>query len=102
MGVGGGRASEAIHHPVQRLADARVLVADLQRGRQKPQISREAEQCACSPCQLFGRLQLLRGGAAEAERRRGGAAEVEGKWQAQAVCIRQGLAAMRQGFSKLV
>ena len=50
----GGRASEAIHHPVQRLADARVLVADLQRGRQKPQISREAEQCACSPCQLFG------------------------------------------------
>ena len=53
-GGGGGRASEAIHHPVQRLADARVLVADLQRGRQKPQISREAEQCACSPCQLFG------------------------------------------------
>ena len=51
---GGGRVIEEVHHPVQRLADARVLVADLQRGRQKPQISREAEQCACSPCQLFG------------------------------------------------
>ena len=55
---------------------------------------------------LLGRLQLLVDGAAETERRRGGAVEVETraarKRQAQAVYIRHCRAAMCHGFGKIV
>ena len=116
-----GEASEDVHHLVQRLADARLLVADLQPGRRRPQKSKEAERAALvgyirrqlsftavqqQSKLLLDRLQLLGDGVAEAERRRGWAEEVERRAarerQAQAVCIRQGRALMRHGFGKLL
>ena len=116
-----GEASEDVHHLVQRLADGRLLVADLQPGRRRPQRSKEAEraalvgqirrQLAFKAVQqqsklLLDRLQLLGDGATEAERRRGWAEEVERiaarERQAQAVCLRQGRALMRHGFGKLM
>ena len=87
-----GEASEDVHHLVQRLADGRLLVADLQPGRRRPQRSKEAEraalvgqirrQLAFKAVQqqtklLLDRLQLLGDGATDAERRRGWAEEVE-------------------------
>ena len=116
-----GEASEDVHHLVQRLADARLLVADLQPGRRKPQQSREAERAALvghirrqlsftavqqQSKLLLDRLQLLGDGATEAERRRSWAEEVERRAarerQAQAVCLRQGRALIRHGFGKLL
>ena len=116
-----GEASEDVHHLVQRLADGRLLVADLQPGRRRPQRSKEAEraalvgqirrQLAFKAVQqqtklLLDRLQLLGDGATDAERRRGWAEEVERiaarERQAQAVCLRQGRAVMRHGFGKLM
>ena len=119
--MGPPEASEDVHHLVQRLADGRLLVADLQPGRRRPQKSREAEraalvgqirrQLAFKAVQqqsklLLDRLQLLGDGAVEAERRRGWAVEVERmaarERQAQAVCLRQGRALIRHGFGKLL
>ena len=105
---------------VQRVAVARLEIANLQpEGRQVVK-SREAElsglvsfvrrQLSFTAAQqqaklLLDRLQLLGPGAAEAAARRDQAVRIEAgarrERQAQAVCVRQGASIMRRGHGLL-
>ena len=87
-----GEASEGVHHLVERLAEARLDLAETQPHQRGPTRSRSAEKaglvayvrrslslaCVREQAQvLLGRLRLLGDGAGEAARRRARAAQLE-------------------------
>ena len=113
-------ASEEVHELVQRVAVARLEIANLQPEHRQVVKSREAElsglvsfvrrQLSFTAAQqqaklLLDRLQLLGPGAAEAAARRDQAVRIEAgarrERQAQAVCVRQGASIMRRGHGLL-
>ena len=113
-------ASEPVHSMVQRVAEARLEVADLQpgvRGAPKPRAAQLAglvghvrRKLSISAVQqtsrlLLDRLQLLGEGAAEAAARRDKAVMLEAvaarERRAQDVCARQGRGIVRRGFGLL-
>ena len=115
-----GEASQECHAWVQRIAAARVEVADMQPGRQRLAKSDVAQlasnvgfvrrSLSFTVVQqqaklLLGRLCLLGDGAAEAQRRRQRAEAAEAvaarERRAQAVCLRQGRDIRRHGFGLL-
>ena len=115
-----GECSLEVHSWVQKIANARLEVADTQPGRQGPVKAKAAQlaglvgfvrrQLAFTAVQqhsrlLLSRLRLLGDGAAEAGRRRERAevAEVAASRErrAQAVCLRQGRDIRRHGFGLL-
>ena len=115
-----GEASQECHSWVQKIATARVEVADMQPGRQGL-VKSTAAQLASSvgflrrslsftvvqqqARLLLGRLRLLGDGAAEAARRRQQAEAAEAvavrERRAQAACLRQGRDIRRHGFGLL-
>ena len=113
-------ASEPVHSMVQRVAEARLEVADLQpgvRGAPKPRAAQLAglvghvrRKLSISAVQqtsrlLLDRLQLLGEGAAEAAARRDKAVMLEAvaarERRAQDACARQGRGIVRRGFGLL-
>ena len=113
-------ASEPVHSMVQRVAEARLEVADLQpgvRGAPKPRaaqlaglvghVRRKLSICAVQQTSrlLLDRLQLLGEGAAEAAARRDKAVMLEAvaarERRAQDACARQGRGIVRRGFGLL-
>jgi len=115
-----GEASQECHAWVQRIATARLEVADMQPGRQGPPKSRTAllagfvgyvrRSLSYTVVQqqarlVLGRLRLLGDGAPEAGRRREWAVLAEAtasrERRAQAVCLRQGRDIRRHGFGLL-
>ena len=107
-------ASEEVHELVQRVAVARLEIANLQPEHRQVVKSREAElsglvsfvrrQLSFTAAQqqaklLLDRLQLLGPGAAEAAARRDQAVRIEAG--ARAVCVRQGASIMRRGHGLL-
>ena len=109
-------ASEPVHSMVQRVAEARLEVADLQpgvRGAPKPRAAQLAglvghvrRKLSISAVQqtsrlLLDRLQLLGEGAAEAAARRDKAVMLEAvaarERRAQDACARQGRGIVRRG-----
>ena len=103
-----GEVSEEVHHLVQRLATARLEVADTQPSQRRPFRSRAAEKASLVAYVrrtlsvtavreqarfLLDRLQLLGDDAAEADWRRARAEELEvaaaRERQAQAIAFRQ-------------
>ena len=115
-----GEASTAVHGLVQRLAEARVEVADTQPAYQQQGRSRTAEKAGLVAYVrrslsvtvvreqsrfLLSRLRLLGDGTAEAARRRERAERLEAaaglERRAQAVSMRQGRDIMRHGFGLL-
>jgi len=114
------KASEDFHELIQRVAVARLDIANLQPEHRQVVKSREAElsglvsfvrrQFSFTVAQqqaklLLDHLQLLGPGAAEAAARRDQAVRIEAgarrEREAQAVCIRQGANIMRQGHGLL-
>ena len=115
-----GEASEGVHHLVERLAEARLEIAETQPHQRGLLRSRAAEKAGlvayvrrtlsqvCVKEQarlLLGRLRLLGDGAGEAARRRARAAQLEvevvRERQAQAVGFLQGRSIRRLGFGRL-
>ena len=115
-----GEASTAVHSLVQRLADARVDMADTQPAYHRQGRSRAAEKAGLvayvrrslsvtavreQSRLLLSRLRLLGDGTAEAARRRERAEVLEAaagrERRAQAVSMRQGRDIMRHGFGLL-
>ena len=115
-----GEASTEVHELVQRVAEARLEVADLQPEPQGIPMSRAAQLAGlvgyvrrrlsfCAVQQqarlLLDRLQLLGEGADRAAGRRDRAVLLEAaaarERRAQLVCLRQGTAVMRRGFGML-
>ena len=115
-----GEASTAVHGLVQRIAEARVEVADTQPAYQQQGRSRTAEKAGMVAYVrrslsvtvvreqsrfLLSRLRLLGDGTAEAARRRERAERLEAaaglERRAQAVSMRQGRDIMRHGFGLL-
>ena len=115
-----GEASTAVHHLVDRLAEARLDVAETQAHHRGPVRSRAAEKAGlvaqvrrtlsltCVRQQarlLLDRLRLLGDGAAEAGRRRARAEQLEAaalrERQAQSIAFLQGRSLRRQGFGRL-
>ena len=115
-----GEASEGVHHLVERLAEARLEIAETQPHQRGLLRSRAAEKAGlvayvrrtlslvCVKEQarlLLGRLRLLGDGAGEAARRRKRAAQLEvevvRERQAQAVGFLQGRSIRRLGFGRL-
>ena len=115
-----GEASQECHTWVQKIAAARLEVADQQPGRQGPPKSDKAlmagyvgfvrRSLSFTVVQqqarlVLGRLQLLGDGATEAARRRERAVQAEvtagRERRAQAVCLRQGRDIRRHGFGLL-
>ena len=109
-----------MHELVQRVAEARLEVADLQPEPQGIPMSRAAQLAGlvgyvrrrlsfCAVQQqarlLLDRLQLLGEGAERAAGRRDRAVQLEAaaarERRAQLVCLRQGTAVMRRGFGML-
>ena len=115
-----GEASQECHTWVQKIAAARLEVADQQPGRQGPPKSDKALMAGYvgfvrrslsfivvqqQARLVLGRLQLLGDGATEAARRRERAVQAEvtagRERRAQAVCLRQGRDIRRHGFGLL-
>ena len=115
-----GEASEGVHHLVERLAEARLDLAETQPHQRGPTRSRSAEKaglvayvrrslslaCVREQAQLLlGRLRLLGDGAGEAARRRARAAQLEveaaRERQAQTIGFLQGRSIRRLGFGML-
>ena len=115
-----GEASTAVHSLVQRVAEARVDMADTQPAYQRQGRSRAAEKAgfvahvrhslSVSVVReqarfLLNRLRLLGDGTAEAARRRERAERLEAaavrERRAQVVSLQQGRNIMRHGFGLL-
>ena len=115
-----GEASEGLHHLVEKLAEARLDLAETQPHQRGPTRSRCAEKaglvayvrrslslaCVREQAQLLlGRLRLLGDGAGEAARRRARAAQLEveaaRERQAQTIGFLQGRSIRRLGFGML-
>ena len=115
-----GEASTAVHSLVQRIAEARVEMADTQPAYQRQGRTRAAEKAGLVAYVrrslsvtvvreqsrfLLSRLRLLGEGTAEAARRRERAERLEAaagrERQAQAVAVRQGRNILRHGFGLL-
>ena len=115
-----GEASQACHTWIQKIAAARLEVADMQPGRQGPPKSSKAliagyvgyvrRSLSFTVVQqqarlVLARLQLLGDGATEAASRRERAVLAEAtaarERRAQAVCLRQGRDIRRHGFGLL-
>ena len=115
-----GEASEGVHQLVERLAEARLEIAETQPNQRGLLRSRAAEKAGlvayvrrslslvCVKEQaklLLGRLRLLGDGAGEAARRRARATQLEveavRERQAQAIGFMQGRGIRRLGFGRL-
>ena len=115
-----GEASTEVHSLVERLAEARLNVAETQPHHRGPIRSRAAEKaglvayvrrslsitCVREQARLLlDRLRLLGDGAAEAGRRRARAEQLEAaalrERQAQSVAFLQGRSLRRLGFGRL-
>ena len=115
-----GEGSTEVHELVQRVAEARLEVADLQPEPQGVPMSRAAQLAGLvgyvrrrlsfkvvqqQARLLLDRLHLLGEGADRAAGRRDRAVQLEQaaarERRAQLVCLRQGVAVMRRGFGML-
>ena len=109
-----------MHHLVQRLAEARIALAETLPGERRPTRSRDAEKAGlvayirrslsvtavrAQAKFLLDRLPLLGDGAAEADRRRARAVQLEAtafrERRAQRVAFIQGRSTRRLGFGRL-
>ena len=115
-----GEVSTEVHHLVQRLAEARIALAETLLGERRPTRSRDAEKAGlvayirrslsvtavrAQAKFLLDRLRLLGDGAAEADRRRARAVQLEAtafrERRAQRVAFIQGRSIRRLGFGRL-
>ena len=115
-----GEVSTEVHHLVQRLAEARMALAETLLGERRPTRSRAAEKAGlvayirrslsvtgvrAQAKFILDRLRLLGDGAAEADRRRARAVQLEAaafrERRAQRVAFIQGRSIRRLGFGSL-